>query len=279
MGRNLQHAGEGVPAGSAGSAAVPIMGDVDHLLTVRRWQRYGADRLYVTRENGRPAGSVDLQSGEVSATDPALEAEVRRAAQAYLRSDLPEVVLPSQRSAAPDETEYREWHAAMVAWLSGPGDGAPRTVTERLDRLADEGWETIHDVPLGRQGTCIEHLVIGPGGLFTVTERRHPGQRIVGRGRAMTVDGRPVAYLRDTRLEAARTQDRLLAAGCAQIHVRAVLVLQGDLDVDVLTAPSDPLVVARHEVPGLFRRMPVVLDGRRVQALAKVARRAGTWLG
>jgi hypothetical protein len=255
------------------------MGDVDHVLTVRRWQRYGADRLYVTQENGRPAGSVDLQSGEVSATDPLLEAEVRRAAQAYLRSDLPEVVLPSQRSAAPEETEYREWHAAMVAWLGGPGEGVPRTVAERLDRLSGEGWETVHDVPLGRQGTCIEHLVIGPGGLFTVTERCHPGQRVVGRGRAMAVDGRPVAYLRDARLEAARTQDRLLAAGCAQIHVRAVLVLQGDLDVDVLTAPSDPLVVARHEVPGLFRRMPVVLDGRRVQALAKVARRAGTWLG
>ena len=85
--------------------------------------------------------------------------------------------------------------------------------------------------------------------------------------------------LRDARLEATRTQDRLLAAGCAQIHVRAVLVLQGKLDVDVLTTANDPLVVARHEVPSLFRRMPVALDERRVQALAKVARRATTWLG
>lgn len=254
---------------------------MDDVLTVRRWQRYGADRLYVTHENGRPVGSVDLQSGEVSAPDPVLEAEVRRAAQAYLRHDLPELVVPAQRSAAPDEAECRELHASLEAWLGMPDDDAPRvaTIGERLDRLADEGWETVHDVPLGRQGTCVEHLVIGPGGLFTVTERRHPGQRVVGRGRAMTVDGRPVAYLRDARLEASRTQDRLLAAGCAQIHVRAVLVLQGELDVDVLTTPNDPLVVARHEVPGLFRRMPMVVDDRRVQALAKVARRATTWLG
>ena len=112
-----------------------------------------------------------------------------------------------------------------------------------------------------------------------MTERRHPGAAIVGRGRAMSVDGQPVAYLRDARLEATRTQDRLLAAGCAQIHVRAVLVLSGQLDVDVLTSPNDPLVVARHEVPGLFRRMPAVIDGPRVRALAKVARRATTWLG
>ncbi len=261
---------------------MPIMRGVDDVLTVRRWQRYGADRLYVTHENGQPVGSVDLQSGEVAAAHPTFEPELRRAVQAYLRLDLPEMVLPTQGVGEPEVIVDRELQAAMESWLGTGGDEVgPRasSVGERLDRLSEEGWETVHDVPLGRQGTCVEHLLIGPGGLFTVTERRHPGLRIVGRGRAMTVDGRPVAYLRDVRLEATRTQDRLLAAGCAQIHVRAVLVLQGDLDVDVLTTPNDPLVVARYEVPGLFRRMPVVVDDRRVQALAKVARRPSTWLG
>ena len=181
---------------------MPIIDGVDDVLTVRRWQRYGADRLYVTHENGQPVGSVDLQSGEVVATHPVLEAEVRRAAQAYLRSDLSKLVLPAQRSGGPDETGYRELQVAMEAWLgavAGPDEGVARasTIGERLDRLSDEGWETVHDVPLGRQGTCVEHLLVGPGGLFTVTERRHPGQSVVGRGRAMTVDGRPVAYLRD----------------------------------------------------------------------------------
>ncbi|MBN9376476.1 MAG: NERD domain-containing protein [Cellulomonas sp.] len=209
---------------------------MEDVLTVRRWRRYGADRLYVTHENGQPVGSVDLQSGEVVASDPLLEAEVRRAAQAYLRSDLPELVVPAQRLAPPDEAELRDLQVALEAWLGTKGDepGPARasSIGERLDRLADEGWATVHDVPLGRQGTCVEHLLIGPGGLFTVTERRHPGAAIVGRGRAMSVDGRPVAYLRDARLEATRTQDRLLAAGCAQIHVRAVLVLQGKLTHD-----------------------------------------------
>ena len=262
---------------------LPIILIVEDVLTVRRWRRYGADRLYVTLENGQPVGSVDLQSGEVVAADPLLEAEVRRAAQAYLRSDVPELLIPAQRLAPPDEAELRDLQVSLEAWL-GTGSDEPcparaSSIGERLDRLADEGWATVHDVPLGRQGTCVEHLLIGPGGLFTVTERRHPGAAIVGRGRAMSVDGQPVAYLRDARLEATRTQDRLLAAGCAQIHVRAVLVLQGKLDVDVLTTANDPLVVARHEVPSLFRRMPVALDERRVQALAKVARRATTWLG
>lgn len=252
---------------------------MEDVLTVRRWRRYGADRLYVTDETGAHLGSVDLQSGEVVA-NPDGEGLVRRAAQEFLRSDGTELVLPVQREVGPDEVG--ELRAQMEAWLGPVADdetpARASSIRERLDRLAAEGWETVHDVPIGRQGTCVEHLLIGPGGLFTVAERRHPGLSVVGRGRAMTVDGKPVAYLRDTRLEAFRTQDRLIAAGCAQIHVRAVLVLQGDLDLDVVAGPNDPLVVARHEVPGLFRRMPKVLDPAAVSALAKVARRPRTWL-
>ena len=260
------------------------MPGVDDLISVRRWRRYGADRLYVTQECGAPVGSIDLQSGEVVVAEPGFEDDVRRAAQEYLRADVAELVLPARPHVQVDQAETRRVEAALEAWL-GTTDGAeggPRaergsTVGDRLDRLIEEGWQTVHDVPLGRQGSLVEHLLIGPGGLFTLTERRHRGQVLRARGRAMHVDGRPVAYLRDARLEAARVADRLAAAGCAQIHVRAVLVLQGELDIEVATGPDDPLVLARHEVPAVFRRLRPVLDERTVLALAKVARRRGTW--
>ena len=256
-----------------------VDGTASAALTVRRWQRYGADRLFVTCGNGTPVGSVDLQSGSVDAGNPDLEGEVRRAAQVYLHADLPELVVPAGRWLAPADAARRAPRRAGSHWRDGVPCGRAGTVGERLERLADEGWVSVHDVPLGRQGACVEHLLIGPGGLFTVTERWHPGLAVVGRGHAMTVAGRPVAYLRDARLEAARVTDRLLAVGCAQLHVRAVLVLTGELDVEAPATPADPLVVARREVPGCFRRMPVVLDERRVRAVAKVARRAATWLG
>ena len=257
---------------------------MDDLLTVRRWRRYGADRLYVTQDSGRPVGSVDLQSGEVVAADPGMENELRRAAQEFLRADVTELVLPATTVRA--QEDLRRLDAAVEEWLGksvlAAGSAAQRgsSVAQRLDRLAEEGWETVHGVPLGRQGSLVEHLLIGPGGLFTVTERRHPGERVRARGRTVTVSGQPVSYLRDCRLEAARTQDRLMAAGCAQIHVRGVLVLQGELDLDVAaTSPSDPLAVPRSDVPAVFRRMESVLDEARVAALAKVARRRTTWMG
>ncbi|MCC2335476.1 NERD domain-containing protein [Cellulomonas wangsupingiae] len=251
---------------------------MDEVLTVRRWRRYGADRLYVTHETGARVGSVDLQSGEVVADDPVLEARVRRAAQAYLRSDVPELVLPvTSELASLDALD----EAGLEAWL-GDGDDHPRgergsPVGARLDRLADDGWQAVHDVPLGRQGSVVEHLLVGPGGIYTITERRHPGSDVRVAARTIHVDGRSVPYLRDARLEAARVQGLLLAAGCAGAGVRAVLVITGDLSRDAHDPPQDALVIARHEVPNVFRRLPERLDPARVSAIAQVARRRTTW--
>lgn len=239
---------------------------VDEVLTVRRWRRYGADRLYVTHETGARVGSVDLQSGEVVADDPVLEARVRRAAQAYLRSDVPELVLPVTSELA------------SIDALDTTRRVRGSSVGVRLDRLVEDGWQAVHDVPLGRQGTVVEHLLVGPGGIFTVTEREHPGSHVRVSARTMRVDGRSVRYLRDAALEAARVQGLLQSVGVAGVDVRAVIVVTGDLERDTQRPAQDALVVARHEVPNVFRRMPLRLDPARVVAIAQLARRRTTWV-
>jgi hypothetical protein len=257
---------------------------VDEELTVRRWRRYGADRLFVTQGTGARVGSVDLQSGEVVVEDPELEDGLRRAAQAYLRSDVTELVLPVP---APADGLSLQDEAALRGWLGAPDEGPDElaalrrergsSVRERLDRLAAEGWQVVHGVPLGRQGDQVEHLMIGPAGIFTVRERHHPGQHVVVEGRSMTVDGVPVPYLRDARLEADRVRDRLLAAACAGVTARAVLVVQGELELRGPTSSEDALVVQRHDLPQVFRLLATRLEADRVQAVAQVARRRRTW--
>lgn len=257
------------------------MQDVDDVLTVRRWQRYGADRLYVTRESGARIGSVDLQSGEVVVDEPAMERLLRSAAQEYLRADVAELVVPA-RLAAPqtvDDAELRAWLGPV------PGDATVRrergrSVRDRLESLAGEGWQVVHDVPLGRQGSNVAHLLVGPGGIVTVGERWHVGQTVHVEGRVMRVDGRPVPYLRDARLEAARVQWLLLAAACTGASVRAVLVVvtgAGELVVRGPAHPADPLVTGRPGLLAVLRALPRRLSDERVAAVAKVARERSTW--
>ncbi|WP_029289735.1 nuclease-related domain-containing protein [Cellulomonas sp. HZM] len=257
---------------------------MDQLLTVRRWRRYGADRLFVTQETGARVGSVDLQSGEVVADTPALEERLRQAAQEYLRADVTELVLPVPARGGDTELAPAD-QAALEAWLGSddpdsPGHRAERgsPLRARLERLGAEGWQVVHDVPLGRQGSVVEHLLIGPGGIFSVGEKRVPGSRIRLEGTAIEVDGQAVPYLRDARLEAGRVRDLLVAGGCASITVRSIVVVQGDLEVVGRQDPLAPtLVVPRHVVPAVFRAMPTVLDPSRVGALGHVARLRATW--
>ncbi|HEV2791726.1 MAG TPA: nuclease-related domain-containing protein [Solirubrobacterales bacterium] len=57
-------------------------------------------------------------------------------------------------------------------WLRGAeGEEA---VGELLDGLAADGWLVIHDVSFGRGN--IDHVVIGPGGVFTVETKSHAGR-------------------------------------------------------------------------------------------------------
>jgi len=256
----------------------PVYADnahVEQVLTVRRWRRYGADRLFVTHETGARVGSIDLQSGEVVVEEPELEDGLRRAAQEFLRGDGNEIQLPLPRQpfGEPERT-------ALVAWLGTPDEsrverGAP--LRTRLERLYAEGWHVIHDVPLGRQGTVVEHLLIGPGGIRTVAQRSEPGEHVVVEGRSMTVDGVPVGHLHAARMESARVQGLLLRAGCADVAVRSIVVVRGTLTHDGAPDPHGALVVTRAGLPRAIRAMPAALEPDRVAAIAHVARQRATW--
>jgi hypothetical protein len=54
-----------------------------------------------------------------------------------------------------------------------------------LDRLRGEQWQVIHDASLGRGN--VDHILIGPGGVFTVETKSHPGPVRVGRVHGSTL--------------------------------------------------------------------------------------------
>jgi len=55
-----------------------------------------------------------------------------------------------------------------------------------LDELADQRWRVIHDASLGRGN--VDHILIGPGGLFTIETKSHPGPVRVGRVHGATLN-------------------------------------------------------------------------------------------
>jgi hypothetical protein len=48
-----------------------------------------------------------------------------------------------------------------------------------LDQMSDRGWRVIHDASLGRGN--VDHILIGPPGVFTIETKSHPGPVRVAR--------------------------------------------------------------------------------------------------
>ncbi len=161
------------------------------------------------------------------------------------------------------------------------GARGEQTVGRQLSRWAARyGWHVLHAVPVGQRGADIDHVVIGPFGVVTVNTKTTGTAVWVGEY-ALTLGGKSVDYLHQSRREAARA-GRLLSAATGQhvpvqpaiVFVRAPRVTirrGGQADVAVLASPR---VLRRW----LSRQRPV-LPPDQVEAIYQAARMPSNWQG
>jgi hypothetical protein len=113
-------------------------------------------------------------------------------------------------------------------------------VGKLLDGLVDHGWRPLHDVSLGRGN--IDHILIGPGGLFAIETKSHPGRINVAR-----IDP---AMLKQAYAER-KTLERLtgMKADALLVFSRAYLVPAVSRQRGVLVLPARMLAghLARRE--------------------------------
>jgi hypothetical protein len=92
------------------------------------------------------------------------------------------------------------------AWRIG-ADGE-QAVAAQLTRLGPS-WRVLHAVRVGDHGSDIDHVVIGPAGVFTVNAKHHPNTSIWVGGDTFMVNSQRVPYVRNSRHEARRAARRL----------------------------------------------------------------------
>lgn len=230
-------------------------------------QRIEATACTAGKGEGQPNPTEDL-------------AERRPGASARARAD---EELAAMRSLAPIATAFLHLLRADTAERSWRvGAAGEETVGKCLERLEKYGWHVLHAVPVGTNGADIDHLLIGPGGVFTINTKLHPGKKIWVGERQIRVGGHPVPYLRNARREAARASRLLSAVVEPSVEARPTLVLLTRTllpRVTIRQGPGDVLVLDRWDIPGIFRRTERRLDDAVVAAIYEAARRPGTWTG
>lgn len=156
-----------------------------------------------------------------------------------------------------------------------------RRVAALLDQLG-EGWTVIHSLPIGERGSDIDHLVIGPPGVFTVNTKFSPGRSVWVAGSKINVERVPKPHIRNLLTEARRASNYLSEKSGMTVAVTGLLVFVDPSTVIIKEAAGGgevdpPIRVLRDsELLG-------ALDGRReysdeqLQRIVDAAVRPTTW--
>jgi len=155
-----------------------------------------------------------------------------------------------------------------VAWRRG--SAGERRTARRLAALERHGWAVLHDLALPGSQANLDHLVIGPGGVFVIDSKQYRGHL------QLDASGR-LGHSRDP-----------LATALGAVSFEADRAAQVLTDPDVVVVPIVAVhgarvpwgkvvvqgvpVVPAGRLPSMLRHLPAVLGPERVAVLANQAR-------
>jgi hypothetical protein len=155
-----------------------------------------------------------------------------------------------------------------VAWRRGAA--GERRTARLLGLLERQGWAVLHDLAVSGSRANIDHLVIGPGGVFVIDSKHYRGRlQLDGSGRLW--HGRYLLgpVLRAVDFEADQAAQILPDPGVVVLPVVAVHGAQVPWGKVVMNGVP---VVAARRLPSLLRALPAVLGPERVASLTDQAR-------
>lgn len=169
-------------------------------------------------------------------------------------------------------------HTEERAWRLGAKGEA--LVGKQLAKLPPT-WRALHSVPVGSKGSDIDHLVIGPGGVYTINAKHHPEKEVWVHRNTFIVDGFRQPYIRNARYEADRAQ-RLLsdAVGHTVPVIGLIAVIGAHKGFTVKAQPVDGrvIVLTRRGLADWLGRLGPVLTSEQVERIYDVGRRSTTWV-
>jgi hypothetical protein len=155
-----------------------------------------------------------------------------------------------------------------VAWRRGAA--GERSTARVLAGLERQGWAVLHDLAVPRSRVNIDHLVIGPGGVFVIDSKQDRGRLKFDQSGRLWHGRYPLApALRAVSFEA---DQAALVLTDPDVVVVPILAVHGtQVPWGKVVADGVPVVAARR-LPNMLRQLPAVLGPERVAWLADQAR-------
>jgi hypothetical protein len=264
-------------------------------LAVTRWQAFGRDRLHVS-DASELFGWLDLLTGDLHISSEDRRDGVRAAAEEWLaanpgvecrRGGRPAVVFIAKSDKGSVDLIGNQ-PGSTLSVISGDVDAEQRRHRGRIGerrtghvlaalRYADPRWGVLHSVPVGERGGDIDHLLVGPQGVFCINTKHWAGAHVWVAGEHALVNGAGRSFLHDARFEAKRASERLSAATGINVDAHGVVVWVDAQGVTVKETRREVTVLALEELGSWLGAKPERLRPSEVVAVFSAAKRAQTW--
>jgi len=156
-----------------------------------------------------------------------------------------------------------------------------RRIAALLATLGPE-WTVLHSVPVGRGSSDIDHVVIGPPGVFTINTKFSPGKTVWVGGYGLLVDGVKTRYVANALLEARRASTNLTKASGLTVAARGLIVFVEPARITEKAQPgggeADPTieVLSDDELLDELNRAREYSD-EQIARIVDAAARPATW--
>ena len=168
---------------------------------------------------------------------------------------------------SPLPTESKRMYRAAAGELA---------IHDALKQLGPD-WSLCSSVPIAHDGGSVDHLVIGPAGVFAIAVRNHVGDALwVGEG-VVLVEGEPVPHIRDAESAAVRCAQLLSEAAGERVEVTPCLVVVGPRSVTVTRPPRRVAILTPRELKPWLKYLPATLSREQIFQLATAAHESTTW--
>ena len=155
-----------------------------------------------------------------------------------------------------------------LAWRRGAA--GERRTARLLGSLERQGWVALHDLAVPGSRANLDHLVIGPGGVFVIDSKHYRGRLKLDPSGRLWHGRYPLApTLRAVSFEADQAAQVLPDPGVVVLPVVAVHGAQVPWGKVVMDGVP---VVAARRLPSMLRQLPAVLGPERIAVLADQAR-------
>ena len=160
-------------------------------------------------------------------------------------------------------------------------------LADSLAALGEE-WTVVHsvtvggDIAAGHHPLVLDHLVIGPAGIFSITIHSHAGQAVWVGERTFMVDDERLGHLTDAE-RAASAASRLLTAAlaaagtAADVVVTPCIVVDSPSTLQIRQRPDRIQTSTARDFTAWLAALPRVISPTVVNALSGVSLQASTW--